>query len=151
MTFGQRDPLSIRYDGAASRFVTRVLAAWDGGRNGRWVETTVSQPSQRVIAWALALGIDPFIVKYTGRGSGIENAHEAAFRRAVYYDLRVYLWDRSGHYGPGGEQLRNPGRVAALEFRWGRRTAAGHECRARAHPVASASRYAARENPYGRV
>lgn len=151
MTFGERDPLSIRYDGAAARFVTRVLAGWHGERDGAWAVTTIAPPSQRVTAWALALGIDPLAVRYTGRGSGIENAHEAAFRRAVYYDIRVYLWDRSGHYGPGSQQLPNPARVAAVEFRWGRRTAAGHECRARAHPVRSASSYARRVNPYDRV
>jgi hypothetical protein len=146
-----RSPLAVRYDPAAARFVTRILGAWDGrARDGRWVETTVTGPSARLIGWALSRGIDPERIRYTGRGSGIETANEAAFRQAVYFDGRVRLWDRSGsgwgEYDPG--RPRNPGRVAALEFRWGRRTAAGRVARARAHPVESASRYARRERPY---
>ena len=148
-----RDPLAVRYDPAAGRFVTRVLGAWDGrSKDGRWVETTVTELSARMMAWAIGRGIDPGRIRYTGRGSGIETHNQAAFRQAVYFDERVRLWDRSGsgwgEYDP--ERPRNPGRVAALEFRWGRRTAAGRVARARAHPIESASRYAKRVDPYGR-
>lgn len=148
-----RDKLAIRYDPAASRFVTRVLGAWNGkARNGGWVETTLTRPSARITSWALGEGIDVEQIRYTGRGSGIEAAHEAAFRQAVYFDSRIRLWARSGsgwgEYDP--DRPRNPERVAALEFRWGRRTAAGRIARARAHPIESASRYAKREDPYGR-
>ena len=148
-----RDPLAVRYDPAAARFVTRVLAAWDGrARDGQWAETTVAELSPRAFAWAMRRGIDPARIRYTGRGSGIETANQAAFRQACYFDERVRLWDRSGsgwgEYDPA--RPRNPGRVAALEFRWGRRTAAGRIARARAHPIESASRYAKRNDPYGR-
>lgn len=147
----ERDPLSARYDQAAARFVSRVLAAWDGrARNGGWASTTVVEPSERVFRWALARGIDPLMIRYTGRGSGIENMHEAAFRKACYWDERIYLWARPSSRDGDGERLRNPARVAALEFRWERRTAAGRIARARAHPVESASRYAAKNDPYGR-
>jgi hypothetical protein len=145
MPYG-RDPLSVRYDGAASKFVTRAVAA-----QGAWVETTVAPPSQRIIAWAVARGIDPFIVRYTGRGSGIENQHEAAFRRACYWDRRVYLWARPTRTGQDGQRARNPERVAALEFRWGRRTAAGRMAKVRTHPVGSRSGYQAiLRNPWKR-
>jgi hypothetical protein len=145
MTFGERDPLSVRYDGAAGRFVSRCLEA-----KGQWVETTVAPPTARIVGWAMARGIDPFRIRYTGRGSGVENAHEAAFRRACYYDIRIYLWSRS-EYGAGGQQLRNPERVAALEFRWGRRIVTGRVARARVHSISHGSQHAAKNNPYDRV
>ena len=147
----ERDPLSARYDTAAARFVSRVLAAWDGrARNGGWAETVIVPPSERVMAWAARRGIDPLMIRYTGRGSGIENMHEAAFRKAVYWDERIYLWARPSERNGNGERARNPDRVAAIEFRWLRRTAAGRVARARAHPIESASRYAAKNDPYGR-
>ena len=148
----QRDPLSARYDAAAERFVTRVLGAWDGrARNGPWVETTLAPLTERAFRWALGKGIDPLRIIYTGRGSGIENANEAAFRKAVYYDLRVYLWERPYAEDETGARVRNTARLAALEFTWTRRTAAGRIARARAHPIASASRWAERNDPYDRV
>jgi hypothetical protein len=150
VAYSTRDPLSARYDVAAAKFVTRVLAAWDGRRNGGWVETTVVPLSQRMTAWAVARGIDPGMIRYTGRGSGIETLNEAAFRRAVYWDDRVYLWARPFEK-VGGERARNPARVAALEFEWGRRTVAGRVARARAHPIVSASRWAERGDPYDRA
>lgn len=147
MANGERDPLSVRYDAAASRFVTRAVAA-----NGRWVETTVAPPSQRVMAWALTRGIDPLLLQHTGPASGIESRHEAAFRRACYWDGRVYLWARpSAVDRETGERVRNPDRVAALEFRWGRRTVAGRSAKVRVHPVRSKSGYQARlVNPWTR-
>ena len=147
----QRDPLSARYDAAAERFVTRVLARWDGGRNGRWTDTLVAQPSQRFLAWALARGTDPLRIIYTGRGSGIETVYQAAFRKAVYFDRRVYLWARPFEIGADGERVRNPERVAAVEFEWGRRTGGYRAARARAHSIRSASRWAERNDPYDRV
>jgi len=146
MTY-ERDPLSVRYDGAAARFITRVLAAWDGGRDGRWAQTAVAPPSERVTAWAMRRGIDPLMLRYTGQRSGVETLHEAAFRRACYHDMRVYLWALPSPH----VQVRNPERLAALEFRWRGRTSAGRIAEARAHPVRSASRYAARNDPYGRM
>jgi hypothetical protein len=140
----QRDPLSVRFDAAAARFVTRMLQS-DGG----WVETTVVPPSDRFVSWALARDLDPLLIRYTGRGSGIETGHEAAFRRAVFYDIRIYLWARPWRVDEDGP-VRNPERTAAVEFRWARRTAAGRIARARSHPVASASRWAAKNDPYGR-
>jgi hypothetical protein len=139
-----RDPLSVRYDPAAGRFVTRIIAA-----RGGWVSTTVAPPSERIAAWAMSKGIDPFRVRYTGRASGIENQHEAAFRRAVYWDIRVYLWARPPQTDSDGERARNPERVCAVIFRWRRRTAAGRVCEARAVPVDAASRWGERNNPYG--
>jgi hypothetical protein len=147
----ERDPLSVRFDAAAGRFVTRVLAAWDGGRNGGWVDTLVAPPSERLIAWALARDIDALRIRYTGRGSGIETMYEAAFRRAVFYDDRIYLWDKHGGDWTARDRPQNPHRVAALEFTWGKRTGGYRRARARAHSVGSASRYAARANPYDRV
>jgi hypothetical protein len=142
MPTAERDPLSARWDGAAGRFVTRVIAA-----DGRWAETVVAPLGPRVTAWALGQGIDPGMIFYAGRGSGIETASERAFRRAVYYDLRVYLWARPYAMGPDG-QVRNPERVVALKFRWGPRTARGRVARAQAWPIASASRYASRNRPW---
>jgi hypothetical protein len=41
--------------------------------------------------------------------------HLAAFRRACYYDKRIYLWLQGGGRDPlTGERLRNPGRSHAL-------------------------------------
>jgi hypothetical protein len=148
-----RDPLAIRYDPAAGKFITRVLAAWDGeSRNGGWVQTTVAPPSQRLMAWAASKGIDPLRIKYTGKGTGIENRWQAAFRQACYFDPRIRLWARHGSgWGPyDPDRPRNPDRVAAIEFRWGKRTGGWRVARARAHPVESASRYAKRVDPYGR-
>lgn len=145
-----RDPLSPRFDAAAGKFVTRVLAAWDGGRNGGWVSTIVAPPSQRLMAWALERGVDPLRVIYTGRGSGIENTYEAAFRRAVFWDDRVYLWDKHGGSWSAQDRPRNPVRVCAVEFRWGQRTGGWRTARARAHSIGSASRYGSRVNPYDR-
>jgi hypothetical protein len=139
----QRDPLSVRFDAAAGKFVTRALEA-----DGKWVETTVVPPSDRLLAWASARDLDPLRIRYTGRGSGIETQHEAAFRRACYYDIRIYLWARPDRW-EDGVHVRNPGRVA-LEFKWSRRTATGRVARARVHPVKSASRWAAKNDPYGR-
>jgi hypothetical protein len=139
-----RDPLSVRFDAAAGRFVTRAIEA-----DGKWVETTVVPPSDRLMAWAAARDIDPLRVRYTGRGSGIESQHEAAFRRACYYDIRIYLFARPGRMIDGAAE-RNPDRVAALEFKWARRTGLGRVARARTHPVKSASKWAARNDPYGR-
>jgi hypothetical protein len=139
-----RDPLSARFDVAAGKFVTRIIAA-----RGQWVATTVAPPSDRIMAWALARGIDPLRLRHTGRASGIENMHEAAFRRAVYWDRRVYLWARPPLRDSGGERVRNPDRVCAVVFRWRRRTAAGRVCEARAVPVDAASRWGERNNPYG--
>jgi hypothetical protein len=147
----ERDPLSVRYDPAARRFVGRVLGAWDGGRNGGWVTTLVAAPSDRASAWARALGIDVLRIRYTGRGSGIETMYEAAFRRACYWDDRVYLWDKHGGDWSARDRPVNPHRVAALEFEWGKRTGGYRSARARAHSIRSASRYAARANPYDRV
>jgi hypothetical protein len=142
MPTAERDPLSARWDAAAARFVTRVLAA-----EGGWVETAVAEPGPKVLAWARLRGIDPGMITYAGRGSGIETANERAFRRAVYYDLRIYLWARPYAMGPDG-QVRNPERVAALKFRWGPRTARGRVARARSFPIASASRYANKNRPW---
>jgi hypothetical protein len=147
----ERDPLSVRYDPAARRFVGRVLGAWDGGRNGGWVTTLVAAPSERASAWARALGIDVLRIRYTGRGSGIETMYEAAFRKAVFFDRRIYLWARPYEEDGDGERVRNPDREAALEFRWGKRTGGYRQARARAHSIRSASRYAARANPYDRA
>src|SRR5580658_10003191 len=109
----ERDPLSVRYDPAARRFVGRVLGAWDGGRNGGWVTTLVAAPSERAASWARALGIDVLRIRYTGRGSGIETMYEAAFRRACYWDDRVYLWDKHGGDWSARDRPVNPHRVAA--------------------------------------
>jgi hypothetical protein len=143
---GGRDPLSVRYDGAASRFVSRAVAA-----DGKWVETTVAPPSQRIVGWALARGIDPMMLRHTGPASGIENLHEAAFRRACYWDDRVYLWDKHGGNWNRADRPRNPHRVAALEFRWGRRTVAGRMAKVRVHPIRAKSGYGAKlVNPWTR-
>ncbi len=146
----KRDELSPRFDAAAGRFVTRVLAAWDGGRNGGWRDTLVAPPSRRFMAWALQRGTDPLRVIYTGRGSGIENQYEAAFRKAVFWDDRIYLWARPFEVDDDEVRVRNPDRVAAIEFRWGKRTGGYRVARARAHSIGSASRYAGRVDPYGR-
>src|SRR5271155_782098 len=83
----QRDELSPRFDAAAARFVTRALAA-----DGKWVETAVAPPSERLVQWAVARGVDPLRIRYTGRGSGIESMYEAAFRSGGVWDERGYLW-----------------------------------------------------------
>jgi len=141
----QRDELSPRFDAAAGRFVTRALAA-----DGKWVETAVAPPSERLVRWAVARGTDPLRIRYTGRGSGIESMYEAAFRRAVFFDRRVYLWARPSQV-VDGVRVRNPDRVVAVEFRWARRSSLGRVARIRTHPVESASRYASRNDPYGRA
>jgi len=145
MPTAERDPLSARWDATAAKFVTRVLAA-----NGAWVETVIVAPGPRVTAWALARGIDPMMIFYKGRGSGIETAYERAFRRACYYDKRINLHEVPYRRDENerGHQARNPDRVAALKFRWGPRTARGRIARAQAFPVAAASKWANRERPY---
>jgi len=147
MAYGSRDPLSARFDAAAGKFVSRALAA-----EGGWVETTVAPPSPKLMGWALARGIDPLLIRHTGPASGIENNFEAAFRRACYWDSRIYLWARP-HAADreSGQRVRNPDRVAALEFRWGRRTAAGRMCKVRVHPLRAKSGYGAKlVNPWKR-
>jgi hypothetical protein len=134
----QRDPLSPRFDAAAAKFVTRALAA-----NGRWVETAVAPPTERLIRWALARGFDPLRIRYTGRGSGIESQYEAAFRRAVYWDHRVYLWARPSRR-VDGQRVYNPERVCAVEFRWARRTSVGRVARIRVFRVDAATGQLAR-------
>jgi hypothetical protein len=137
-----RDPLSPRFDAAAGRFVSRAIAA-----NGRPVRTAVARPSDRAVGQLLGRGIDPLLIRYTGRASGLETAYEAAFRRAVYWDVRVYLWARPTRYDDDG-RVRNPERRVAVQFRWGRRSVAGRECEVRVWPVAAASRWADRNRPY---
>lgn len=109
--------------------------------------TAVTRPSDRIVGQLLGRGIDPLLIQYTGRASGIETAFEAAFRRAVFYDLRVYLWKRPPET-VDGERVRNPERVVAVEFRWRGRTAAGRVAEIRTWPVEAASRWADKNRPY---
>jgi len=137
-----RDPLSPRFDAAAARFVTRAIAA-----KGRPVTTAVARPSERIVGQLVARGADPLLLQYTGRASGIETAYEAAFRRAVFYDIRVYLWARPTR-SVDGERVRNPERLVAVQFRWRGRTAQGRVAEIRTWPVEAASRWADKNRPY---
>lgn len=109
--------------------------------------TAVARPSERIVGLLVARGIDPLLLQYTGRASGIETAYEAAFRRAVFHDLRVYLWARPSRR-VDGERVRNPERLVAVQFRWRGRTAQGRVAEIRTWPVEAASRWADKTRPY---
>src|SRR5258708_4255666 len=141
----ERDPLSARYDSAAERFIGRAIEA-----KGAWVQTTLQPPSPKLAAWAMRRGIDVQRFAYVGSpksGGAVETAAQTAFRRACYWDDRIYLWDKS--VGGGGKNRpRNPHRSQALKFRWGRRTVRGRIALARVFPVRSASSWAAKNRPH---
>ena len=140
----ERDPIAVRYDPCVGRQVGGPITA-----GGRWVEVTVPPPNQRIQAWARRAGIDLEIIRYFGSRAGqsrVETAYQTAFRRACYYEPRIYLWDYPGR--EPGPQVPNPRRTHALELRWGRRTAGGRVALLRVHPLNSARRFARRERPY---
>lgn len=121
----ERDPLSPRYDKAAAGAVSKAIEAGGGG-----YVTTLADPSDRLVQWSIRRGVDPLALIYVApkgaraRGLGaVETEAQAAFRRACYYDPRIYL--------------RSASRSYRLVFRWGRRTARGREVRLRAYPLAA--------------
>lgn len=139
-----RDPLSARYDAAASRVVSRAIAA------GGMIEVPVPPPTDKARAWAARRGIS-----LSGRAemiSGVEKsgqpgnelAYQAAFRRALYYEDRIYLWDKGGGRDVlTRRRMRNPARTHSLTFRWTqRRTAAGRIAQVQVFPAGHGSRTA---------
>lgn len=100
----ERDPLSVRYDAMAARFLARAAA-----RPGRWVFEDVKRPTPgpRTAAWLREHGI-----MLSGADSGGLAAHERAFQRSLY-------WVHNG----GGGGARNPG--WSLQREWGPVTARG--------------------------
>lgn len=139
-----RDPLSARYDASASRVVDRAIAA------GGWIEVAVPAPTDKARAWAARRGIalgarsDPATgVEKSGQPAN-ELAYEAAFRRACYYEDRVYLWDKDGGRDMlTRRRLRNPARTHSLAFKWTqRRTRGGRIARVLALPAGAGSRTA---------
>jgi hypothetical protein len=153
----ERDPLSARYDRAAQAAVTKAIRA-----GGGWVRVPVPRPGDKAIEWAARyLGVN-----ILGGGDGSwagkhgELAWMTAFRRACYWDDRIYLWARPAAYD-GDERsartrIRNPARSHALKLEWEPRRVRAlvlrgrhvRVARLRVFSIRSASAYAARERPH---
>lgn len=120
----ERDPMSVRYDPAAGRFLGRAYI-----RPGAWVSTVVKRPDPgpSTREWLRQHGISLFLTDDGGL-----TTYERAFQRALYY----------GHHGGGGRV--NP--VWSLQRQWGDLVPEGRVLRIRVGPAAD-GRLAVRRRP----
>jgi hypothetical protein len=132
----QRDPVSVWFDPAARQLLVRAY-----GQPGQWAAQYLAPPSRRARAELFLMGVDPFEVDRWGEIRWVR-----AFKRSVYYQLRVHGY-ASGFRA--AEERMSPWPGKSLEWQTGRRVtkpgwpAARWAIRVRLHPTGASAHRAA--------
>jgi hypothetical protein len=139
----QRDPISVWFDPAARAFLERAYRA-----QGEWAGQYLAPPSPRALARLAAYGINPYARDRWGEVRWVR-----AYKRAVYYQLRLYGTREGMSYG---RERVSKWPARSLEWQTGARVLrAGWPqrrwaIRVRLHPTGRAASAAARSIPASR-
>jgi len=115
----ERDPVSISFDRAAAKLLSRAYAT-----PGSWVSTWVQYPPPRWISWAAWRGIN-----LAGKDRWGEVRWVRGFKRSVYYLHKWYFYETTGLQM--GMRRNTPNRSKAIQWQSGRMGRLGYAVRIR--------------------